>query len=179
MQYIYFCTNVLHVNWNLACPIIVHFIFLMLPQIHKNAKKHLWKIKSWWTTCRSCWSGQRFSSTSHLMFSIAMHRGKNLLECRTALQWSVLTMSSHAAFIASSRDSWSCGLWSYTPPPCWKNGSDCAVGNPHIYQRYELIFSKKEKHLRIEPKQLRKTVKDIKIKMMQNPCACDRNPKIL
>ncbi len=30
----------------------------------------------WWTSCRSCWSGQRFSSTSHLMFSIAMHRGK-------------------------------------------------------------------------------------------------------
>ncbi len=70
-------------------------------------------MKSWWTTCRSCWSGQRFSSTSHLMFSIAMHRGKNLLECRTALQWSA-AMSSHAAFMTSSRDIWSCGLWSYT-----------------------------------------------------------------
>ncbi len=89
-------------------------------------------MKSWWTTCRSCWSGQRFSSTSHLMFSIAMHRGKNLLECRTALQWSA-AMSSHAAFMASSRH---LILWSmiiYFPPPCWKNGSDCAVGNPHIY----------------------------------------------
>ncbi len=38
VQYIYYCTNVLHVKWNLACPITVHFIFLMLPQIHKNTK---------------------------------------------------------------------------------------------------------------------------------------------
>ncbi len=37
IQYIYFCTNVLYVKWNLACP-TVHFIFLMLPQIHKNTK---------------------------------------------------------------------------------------------------------------------------------------------
>ncbi len=32
--------------------------------------------------------------TSHLMFSIAMHRGKNLLECRThPLQWSAVMSS--------------------------------------------------------------------------------------
>ncbi len=35
VQYIYFCTNVLHVKWNLACPITVHFIFLMF---HKYTK---------------------------------------------------------------------------------------------------------------------------------------------
>ncbi len=38
----------------------------------------------------------------------------DLLECRThPLQWSAV-MSSHAAFMASNRDIWSCGLWSYT-----------------------------------------------------------------
>ncbi len=48
------------------------------------------------------------------MFSIAIHRGKNLLEYRTnPLQWSAV-MSSHAAFMASNRDIWSCGLWPYT-----------------------------------------------------------------
>ncbi len=46
------------------------------------------------------------------MFSIAVHRGKNLLECRIhPLQCSAV-MSSHAAFMASNRDIWSCGLWS-------------------------------------------------------------------
>ncbi len=53
----------------------------------------------WWTSCRSGWSGQRFPSTSHLMFSIAMRQGKNVLECHThPLQWSA-GMSSHAAFM--------------------------------------------------------------------------------
>ncbi len=32
---IYFCMNVLHVNWNIACPITAHFIFLMY---HKYIK---------------------------------------------------------------------------------------------------------------------------------------------
>ncbi len=32
---VHFCKKVLHVKWNLACPITVHFIFLMLPQIQK------------------------------------------------------------------------------------------------------------------------------------------------
>ncbi len=35
IQNIYFHTNLLHITWNLSCPIIVHFIFVMLPQIHK------------------------------------------------------------------------------------------------------------------------------------------------
>ncbi len=87
IQYIYFCTNVLYVKWNLACSITVHFIFLMLPQIHKNTKKHPWKKYSWWTSCRSCWSGQRSSSTSHLMFSIAMHRGKMIERLRRVWQF--------------------------------------------------------------------------------------------
>ncbi len=53
----------------------------------------------WWTSCRSGWSGQRFPSTSHLMFSIAMRQGKKFLECHThPLQWSA-GMSSHAAFM--------------------------------------------------------------------------------
>ncbi len=72
------------------------------------------KKYSWWTSCCSCRSGQRFSSTSHLIFSIAMHRGKNILECRThPMQWSAV-MPSHVAFVASNRDIWYCGLWSYT-----------------------------------------------------------------
>ncbi len=33
--------------------------------------------KSWCTSCRSCWSGRRFSSTSHLMFSITCTGGKS------------------------------------------------------------------------------------------------------
>ncbi len=72
-----FCTNVLHIKWNLACPITVHFICYhkWIQQI-QNTVTSMKKIYSWWTSCRSCWSGQRFSSTSHLMFSIAMHRGK-------------------------------------------------------------------------------------------------------
>ncbi len=60
----------------------------------------------------SCWSGQRFSSASRLMFSIAMHWGKKS-PWTHPLQWSVV-MSSHAAFMASNWDIWSCGLWSYT-----------------------------------------------------------------
>ncbi len=125
IQYIYFSTNVLHVKWNFACTITVHLIFPILPQIQNNIHENNY---SWWTSCRSCWSGQRFSSTSHLMFSIAMHRGKkNLLECRThPLHWSAV-MSSHAAFMASNKDIWSCGLWYiyiythslYTPKLDW------------------------------------------------------------
>ncbi len=76
----------------------VHFIFLMLPQIHKITPMK--KKYSWWISCRSCWSGQSFSSTSHLMFFVAMHWGKKL-------------MSSHAAFMASNRDFWSCGLYDH------------------------------------------------------------------
>ncbi len=60
----------------------------------------------------SCWSGQRFSSASRLMFSIAMHWGKKS-PWTHPLRWSVV-MSSHAAFMASNWDIWSCGLWSYT-----------------------------------------------------------------
>ncbi len=61
------------------------------------------------------------------MFSLSC-TGENLLECRThLLQWSV--MSSHAAFMASNRDIWSCALWSYTYinkkvflVNCWSSG---------------------------------------------------------
>ncbi len=74
-----------------------------LPQNNIQEKNY-----SWWTSCRSCWSGQRFSSTSHLMFSIAMHRGRNLLEWHThPLDWSAV-MSSHTAVMTSNRDVWSC-----------------------------------------------------------------------
>ncbi len=75
IQYIYFSTNVLHVKWNFACTITVHLIFPILPQIQNNIHENNY---SWWTSWRSCWSGQRFSSTSHQMFSIAMHRGKKI-----------------------------------------------------------------------------------------------------
>ncbi len=80
----------------------------MLPQLHKITKKitSMKKNNSWWTSCRSCWSGQRFSSTSHLMFS---------------LPWISLT-AAHVPcndpmwcpHIAFNRDIWSCALWSYT-----------------------------------------------------------------
>ncbi len=77
----------------------VHFIFLMLPQIHKITPMK--KKYSWWISCRSCWSGQRFSSSKHhLMFFVAMHQKKKM-------------MSSHAAFVASNRDFWSCGLYDH------------------------------------------------------------------
>ncbi len=76
--------------------------FHMLPQIQNNI--HEKKI-SWWTSCRSCWSGQRFlnSITSDVFHCHAP--GKNFLECRThPLQWSAV-MSSHTAFMASTETS--------------------------------------------------------------------------
>ncbi len=82
------------------------------------------KKYSSWTSRHSCWSGQRFSSTSHLMFSIAMHRGEKspwmphpspvIISC------DVLTCSIH---VIQQRH---LILWSmiiYFPPPCWKNSS--------------------------------------------------------
>ncbi len=107
LQYIYFCMNVLHVKWNLACPITVFHI----SYVTTNTQKY--KITSMKKNILgSCWSGQRFSSASRLMFSIAMHWGKKS-PWTHPLQWSVV-MSSHAAFMASNWDIWSCGLWSYT-----------------------------------------------------------------
>ncbi len=57
------------------------------------------KKKSSWTSRRSCWSGQRFSSTSHLMFSIAMHRGEKspwmLHPSPVIISCDVLTCSIH------------------------------------------------------------------------------------
>ncbi len=79
----------------------------------QGLRGHWWT--SWWTSghCRSCWSGQRLSSTSHLMFSIAMHREN--ISLNSAPSPAIMTvMSSHAAFMASNRDIWSCALWSYT-----------------------------------------------------------------
>ncbi len=58
--------------------------------------------------------GQAKDFYQHHIWCFHCHApGENLLECRThLLQWSV--MSSHAAFMASNRDIWSCALWSYT-----------------------------------------------------------------
>ncbi len=79
------------------------------------------KKKSSWTSRRSCWSGQRFSSTSHLMFSIAMHRGEKspwmLHPSPVIISCDVLTCSIH---VIQQRH---LILWSviiYFPPPCWK-----------------------------------------------------------
>ncbi len=90
IRYIYFCTDV-----------------FLYTKIQNNIHE---KNSSWWTSGCSCWSGQRFPSTSHLMFTIAMHRGKNLLECHThPLQWCPHMQHSWH----SNRDIWSCSLWSY------------------------------------------------------------------
>ncbi len=109
---------VLHVKWNLACPITVHFIFLMLPQ-NTNNKNIQEKNDSRWTSYRSCWSGQRFPSTSHLMFSIAMHRGKISLNAH--LQWSAV-MSSISIHDIQQRHLILCSMIIYFTP-------DYAVGN--------------------------------------------------
>ncbi len=91
------------------------------------------KIFFGWTSCRSFWSGQRFSSTSHLMFSIAMHRGKISLNAHISsamISCDVLTSSIHGIQQRHLI------LWSmiiFFPPPFSLNGSDCAVGNLHIY----------------------------------------------
>ncbi len=55
-----------------------------------------------------------FSSTSHLISSLAKHLGKNLLVCLIHPWQCSAVMSWHAASIASRRDIWSCGRWSKT-----------------------------------------------------------------
>ncbi len=55
-----------------------------------------------------------FSSTSHLISSLARHLGKNLLVCLIHPWQCSAVMSWHAASIASRRDIWSCGRWSKT-----------------------------------------------------------------
>ncbi len=90
------------------------------------------KNDSWWTTCRSCWSGQRFSLTSHLMFSIAMHQGKislNAAPFPAMISCDVLTCSIHGI---QFRHLILCSMIIYFPPPFSKNGSDCAVISTYI-----------------------------------------------
>ncbi len=53
--------------------------------------------------------GHKFSSTSHLMSSLAIHLGKNLFACLIHPWQSSAGMSRHPAFIASKKDPWSCG----------------------------------------------------------------------
>ncbi len=114
------------------------------------------KKYSWWTSCRSCWWGQRYSSTSHVMVSIAMHRGKSLLEycthpCNDQLwfphmqhSWhpteiSDLVVYDHILSTSMLNKNSSIGfrngeygrrnsLLSFHDNLS-KNGSDCAVGN--------------------------------------------------
>ena len=57
-----------------------------------------------------CLSGHKFSSTSQLIFSLVMQRGKKQHACRNhPLHWSPV-ISSHAASIALSRDHW---IWAW------------------------------------------------------------------
>ncbi len=124
--------NVLHVKWNLVQLLYIsHFLcYHKYTKIQNNIHE---KNYYWWTSCRSCWSGQRFSSTSHLMFSIAVHRGKISLNtphipCNDQLWCPHMQHSciQHRHLIL-------CFMIIYFPPPFSKHGSECAVSNLHIY----------------------------------------------
>ncbi len=100
--------NVLHVKWNLTCPITVH-LFLFF--VSTNTQKY--KITSMKTNYLGghpvALVGQVKDFHQHHIWCFPLPcTGKNLLECRThPLQWSAV-MSSHAASMASHRDIWSC-----------------------------------------------------------------------
>ncbi len=66
------------------------------------------------TSRRSSLSGHIVSSTSQRISSLAMQRGKYLLEWRIHPLQDSAVMSSHAASMATSRAIWVCGWRSYT-----------------------------------------------------------------
>ncbi len=112
IQYIYFCTNVLHVKWNLAFPITVHFIFLMLPQIHKNTKLHPLK-RLFLVDILSLLLVKTKDFNRHLIWCFPLpctgekspwmpHTSPAMISC------DVLTCSIHGI----NRDIWPCALWS-------------------------------------------------------------------
>ncbi len=88
----------------------------------------------WWTSCRSGWSWPTISInvTSDVFHCHAPGEKSSWMPhpSPAMISWDVLTCSIHA----SNRDIWSCGLWSYIfHLHSQRNGSDCAVGNLHIY----------------------------------------------
>ncbi len=139
MTFLIYVTALLPLDWAVTVHLFLHecitckvkscssnyctFHISYVTTITQNNKKitSMKKNNSWWTSCRSCWSGQRFSSTSHLMFS---------------LPWISLT----AAHIPCNDPLWCphiafnilCSMIIYFPPPFSQNASDCAVGNLHI-----------------------------------------------
>ncbi len=128
-------TNVLHVKWNLACPNTVHFTFLMLPQKYKiTTKQHPWK-KLFLVGHPVALFGQGKDFHQHHIWCFPLpcsgekspwmpHISPAMISC------DVLTSSIHGIQQRHLI------LWSmiiFFPPPFSKNGSDCAVGNLHIY----------------------------------------------
>ncbi len=104
--------NVLHIRWNLACPITVHFIFLMLPQIQNNYKiTSMKKIFSVDILSLLLVRPKIFINITFDVFHCHAPEEKSPWMPHHPLQWSAV-MSSHAAFMASNRDIWSCALWS-------------------------------------------------------------------
>ncbi len=106
---------------NLAFPITVHFIFLMLPQIHKNTKYLPWK--KWFLVDILSLLLVRpktfINITSDVFHCHAP--GKNLLECRTIPcndDCDVLTCSIHGI---QQRHLILCSMIIYFPPPFSKN----------------------------------------------------------
>lgn len=72
------------------------------------------QLQSSYTSWRSCLLGHKFSSTSQRTSSLAMQRGKNLLECLIQPLLASAVMSSHAASMAARRVICVCGWRSYT-----------------------------------------------------------------
>ncbi len=71
-------------------------------------------VQSSYTSWRSCLLGHKFSSTSQWISSLAMQRGKNLLECLIQPLQASAVMSSHGASMAARRVICVCGWRSYT-----------------------------------------------------------------
>ncbi len=98
IQYIYFCTNVLHVQWNLACPITVHFTFLMLPQNTYKITSMKKMILSGFPVALVLVQAKDFHQHHIWCFPLPC-TGKHLLECHTSsamISCDVLTCNIHA-----------------------------------------------------------------------------------